>query len=208
VLPLRRRYDPGCSQGDVLGNNERVSFGYVVTNNVSATACATLSDLDMPEGTHMQVRAAKGVKDEPAAGGESPQGQSVVVSKEELDDFSELRSLLRPSETVRVLDDFARWLFASTAVVGTLAAGFGLSGLDALSQRGRNVFAAAVISVALSLVLATVARIPKRLDVDRFSPESMQDALTEMVVLRGRLLAAAGMLFALALLLAGLAPVL
>jgi hypothetical protein len=156
----------------------------------------------------MQVRDAGGVKDDSAVAEESPQGRSFALSKEELEDVTELRLLLSPSETVRVLDDFARWVFASTAVVGTLAAGFGLSGLDDLSERGRNVFAAAVMSVAMSLVLATLARIPKRLDVNRFSPESMQDALRQMVVLRGRLLAGAGILFAVALLLAGLAPVL
>jgi hypothetical protein len=139
-------------------------------------------------------------------GGGEPSGTSRPASKEEAEDLAELRRVISPTETLSVLDEFARWLFASTATVGTVGAGIGLTGAADLDDGGRWLFAVAVACVAISLALACLARVPRRLDVNRYSRESLDSALSELAKRRGNLLYAAGILFAAALLLAGIAP--
>lgn len=145
--------------------------------------------------------------DETAVAGETAVTGS-PVSQEFSQDFDELRSLLRPSESVKVLDEFSRWLFATTAVVGTLGAAFGISGLNDLSGTGKRLFATAVLCLGVSLALAALARAPRKVFVNRYSLESMQDTLGRLVKFRQRVLTGAALLFAAALVLAGLAPLL
>jgi len=97
-------------------------------------------------------------------------------------------------------------MFAGTAIVGTLGGAFGVSGLGPLQGTGKNVFAAALVCVALALAAAVVARVPYRMVVNRWSLESLEEGFEKMVTFRFRALVTAGGLFALAIILAGLAP--
>jgi hypothetical protein len=129
-----------------------------------------------------------------------------ATSQEELADYKELRSLYGPSATVRVLDQFAVWLFASTAIVGALGAGFGVTGLNHLHGTGKGLFVAAVVSLSVSLAFAAFARTPFRVRVNRYQLGDLRAAHEKVATVRFWLLSIAAVLFALALMLAGLAP--
>jgi hypothetical protein len=130
----------------------------------------------------------------------------VALAPDELADYEELRGLISPEKSLALLDDFAKWLFVIAAVVGTLGTSFGISQANDLTGTGRKMFAWGVASVGVSLALAALARLPVPKRVNRYSPPSMEAHIAFAVRLRGWLLLAAGLLFALALVLAGLSP--
>lgn len=113
-----------------------------------------------------------------------------------------------PEKSLALLDDFAKWLFAVTAVVGTLGASFNVSGANNLSGTGKTLFAWAVVCVGGSLALAALARLPLGRHVNRYSDVSLAAHVAFVTKLRGGLLGGAAALFALALILAGLSPLL
>ena len=131
--------------------------------------------------------------------------EPVVLAPDEIADYEQLRELISPATSLALLDDFAKWLFVIAAIVGTLGTSFGLSKANDLSGSGRAMFGVAVALVGLSLALASVARLPVPGRVNRYSPVSMEAHVARVVTLRGRLLFVAALLFAAALVLAGLA---
>jgi hypothetical protein len=128
------------------------------------------------------------------------------LAPDELADYEQLRNLVSPEKSLALLDDFAKWLFAIAAVVGTLGTSFGVSNANDLTGAGRRLFAWAVACIGVSLALAALARLPVPRRVNRYSPPSLEAHTSFAVKLRGGLLLAAGVLFAGALILAGLSP--
>ena len=139
---------------------------------------------------------------------DTPQSTStgVTLDPDELADYEQLRRLVSRELSLTLLDDFAKWLFPTAAVVGTLGASFGVSGANSLTGTGRTMFAWAVAAVAVSLALAALARLPLPKRVHLYSRESMASHIDGVVVVRGGLLTAAALLFAAGLALAGLSP--
>ena len=133
-------------------------------------------------------------------------GRAVPTPPEISEEIRELRAVLSPAETVRVLDDFSRWLFTTAAAVASLGAAFGASGLNALTGWGRGLFSGAILSLALSLAFAAAGRAPRRARVIRVSRESMRENLDAIVAARQKRLFWASIFFSIALVLAGLAP--
>ena len=129
-----------------------------------------------------------------------------LLDADEIADYEQLRSLVSPEKSLGLLDDFAKWLFAIAAVVGTLGTSFGVSNANDLTGAGRTMFAIAVASVGASLALAALARLPRRSEVNRYSDVDMASHVVRLVTVRGRLLFSAAMLFALGLVLASLSP--
>jgi hypothetical protein len=129
-----------------------------------------------------------------------------ALSPEQEADFEELRSLFSPKQSLSLLDDFAKWLFAFAGTVGVVGTGFGISNGNDLRGDGRKLFAFAVASVGLSLSCAALARMPLPRRVNRYSDESMRDALRVVYVVRGSLLTLGAILFAAGLVLAAFAP--
>lgn len=129
------------------------------------------------------------------------------MSPEELADYEELRSLFSPTVSLKLLDDFATWLFAIAAVVGSLGAGFGISGGANLSSAGEKLYAAGVACIGISLALAALGRLPLPQRVNRYSPQNMRKALNVVLWTRFTLLALAAFAFATGLALAGYAQV-
>jgi hypothetical protein len=128
------------------------------------------------------------------------------MAPDEVADYEQLRDLISHGQSLSLLDDFAKWLFASAAIVGALGTSFGVSGANDLSGWGKTLFALAVAAVGVSLALSAFARLPLRITVNRYSPEEMASSIGRLTTIRGRLLAAAASLFALGLVLAALAP--
>jgi hypothetical protein len=128
------------------------------------------------------------------------------LSAAELADYEELRRLVSPEKSFALLDDFAKWLFGITAVVGTLGASFGVSGANDLTGSGRTLFAWAVALVGVSLAFAALARLPLPIRVNRYSDVSLARHVLILVQVRGVMLTFAALLFAAGLVLAGLSP--
>lgn len=130
----------------------------------------------------------------------------MAVSPDDVAEYEELRQLVSRKQSLLLLDDFAKWLFAAAAVVGTLGASFGASDANALTGAGRKLFAVAVALVGVSLALAALARLPLGKKVNFSSRDSLKSHIDGVTQFRGRLLRGAALLFAFALVLAGFAP--
>jgi hypothetical protein len=129
------------------------------------------------------------------------------LQAEEIEDYHLLRSLLSPDVSLRLLDDFAKWLFTLTGTVAPIGAGLGVTGTTNLSDDGHRLFGKAVVLVALSLVFAAFARLPLPVHMNRYSPIAMRRGLGRVMWTRFVLLVAATLLFAAGLALAGWAQV-
>jgi len=128
------------------------------------------------------------------------------VSPDEQQQLAALQGLFKPAEAMKRVDDFAKWIFASIAVVGTLGAGFSNAAFQTLSDAGRFMLAGAVLLVGASLYAATLALAPEWVDVNPASRGSMLAAVEAKLRRRRRPLQAAAALFALALVMAASAP--
>ena len=58
--------------------------------------------------------------------------------------------LVSREQSLQLLDDFAKWLFPTAAVVGTLGASFAVSDANSLTGVGRNMFALALAALGLA----------------------------------------------------------
>lgn len=130
-----------------------------------------------------------------------------ALAPDEVAEYEQLRRLVSREQSLALLDDFAKWLFPTAAVVGTLGASFGLSSHNTLTGAGQTLFTLAVAFIGASLALAALARLPLPGRVYLFSRESLSSHVDQVVRIRGVLLTAAALFFASALVLASLAPV-
>jgi hypothetical protein len=119
---------------------------------------------------------------------------------------ADLQALFKPADALKRVDDFAKWIFTSIAVVGTLGAGFSNSAFATLTSTGRIVLAIAILLVGVSLFAATLALEPRWVHANPSSRESMLAAVDVNLRKRRRPLRWAAGLFALALVLAASAP--
>jgi hypothetical protein len=136
----------------------------------------------------------------------NPPPAAVPLSADEVELLKKYRDIVMPAARLAGYDEFAKWLFTITAVIGTLGAAFSNSALKGLRGGGVTAFFLAIVATALSLALAVIQR---SIDVRKLNWQSLPDMLekTEAALRVKRLLAwCAGTSFAAALLLAGLAP--
>jgi hypothetical protein len=135
-----------------------------------------------------------------------PLGKARLLSPAQIQQLSDLQALFKPGASLQRIDDFSKWIFASTTIVGTLGAAFSNTAFHALVGVGRVFFAVAVLLIGLSLSLATVALVPRWGYANPASMESMLTAVDQNIKARKRPLQVATACFALALALAGTAP--
>lgn len=132
--------------------------------------------------------------------------KGVPVSQDELNELTGLRSLFDPATSLKTLDDFALWLFASAGTLGALATAGRVVGVGDLTDRGKRYFTWAILLFGIALALAALARAPQP---SRFNPHnvlSMRGQLHRILLLRYGALGLAALLFGAALLLAAFAP--
>jgi hypothetical protein len=132
----------------------------------------------------------------------------VPISPDEVDLLKKYRDIVMPAARLAGYDEFAKWLFTITAVIGTLGAAFSNSALKGLRGGGVTAFFLAIVATALSLALAVIQR---SIDIPKLNWQNLDDMLqkTEAALRIKRSLAwCAGTSFAAAILLAGLAPLL
>jgi hypothetical protein len=132
----------------------------------------------------------------------------IPVSPDEIELLKKYRDIVMPAARLAGYDEFAKWLFTITAVIGTLGAAFSNSALKALRGPGVTVFFLAITATGLSLALAVIQR---SVDIPKLNWQNLDDMLqkTEAALRTKRVLAwIAGTSFAIAILLAALAPLL
>jgi len=150
----------------------------------------------MPENRRIVMGSAPG----------GPLGKARLLSPAQIQQLSDLQAFFKPGASLQRIDDFSKWIFASTTIVGTLGAAFSNTAFHALVGVGRVFFAVAVLLIGLSLSWATVALVPRWKYANPASMESMLAAVDQNIKARKRPLQVAAACFALALVLAGTAP--
>lgn len=133
-------------------------------------------------------------------------GPGVPISQDEVDLLKKYRDIVMPANRLAGYDEFAKWLFTLTAVIGTLGAAFSSTALKGLSGDGVKAFFLAVSATAVSLALAVIQR---SIDIPKPNWQNLDDMIqkTEVALRIKRILAwFAGSFFAVAIILAGLAP--
>ena len=130
------------------------------------------------------------------------------LPKDEVDLLKKYRDLTMPAARLAGLDDFAKWLFTSISVIGSLAAAFSTSAIKTFNTCSATCFFVAIFLTGVSLFLAVCLR---AVEPQRANWQSLQDMLEKNAsALRKKqiLAAASGAAFALAVLAAGSAPLL
>jgi len=126
--------------------------------------------------------------------------------QEQQAEFASLRSVFDTKTALDRVDAYAKWLFASAAVVGSLGAGLSNSAFYKLHGPSMWLFALAVLCLGICLVQASKSIAPKWVEADYYVLASLRDAVNKQFATRQRLLTRASVFFSLALILAACAP--
>jgi hypothetical protein len=120
--------------------------------------------------------------------------------------FANLQALEDPAKGLSQLDGYAKWIFATSTVVATLATGLSAVGFGNLLGAARLVYTAAVAALGLSLVAAATSLRPQSFKFSPDSPDSLLKVLDEQFIYRSKRVRLASILFASALFLASVVP--
>ena len=128
------------------------------------------------------------------------------LSPDEVELLKRYRDLTMPAARLAGLDDFAKWLFTSITVIGSLAAAFSTSAIKTFDTCSAASFFIAIFLTGVSLFLAVCLR---SVEPHRANWQNLDDMLSKNdIALRTkqRLATASGAVFALAVLAAGSTP--
>jgi hypothetical protein len=128
------------------------------------------------------------------------------LSDAEVKQLQALQTVFDPAASLKRVDDFSKWIFASIGVIGSLGAAFSNSAFSTLAPCGKDIFGIAVVLSGLSLFAATWTIEPKWVHANTASRESMLAAVEANLRARRLPLQIAAGLFSLSLAVAALAP--
>jgi hypothetical protein len=128
------------------------------------------------------------------------------LSPDEVELLKKYRDLAMPAARLAGLDDFAKWLFTSITVIGSLAAGFSTSAIKTFDTRSAIVFFVAIFLTGISLFLAVCLRAVEPQKANYQSLDDMLDKNDRALRLKQKLATWSGAAFALAVLTAGASP--
>jgi hypothetical protein len=128
------------------------------------------------------------------------------LSPDEVDQLKKYRDLAMPAARLAGLDDFAKWLFTSISVIGSLGAAFSSSALKEFTPCGAALFFIALLLTGISLFLAVCLRAIEPRGANWQSLLDMIAKDEEALRTKQKLATASGAAFALAVLVAGAAP--
>jgi hypothetical protein len=131
----------------------------------------------------------------------------VYVPPEEKAEFDSLRSYFDAKTSLDRIDDYAKWIFASSAVVGALGAGLSNAGLAKARGPAFILFAIAVFCLGIALLAASLSIAPRISEVWLKDIDNLRKTVNEHFRRRQRFLTAAAGFYALAIFLAALVPV-
>jgi hypothetical protein len=129
-----------------------------------------------------------------------------VVSQEEKAEFDSLRAVFDPKSAIDRLDSYGKWLFASATIVGSLGAGLSNSAFSKLRGAGLWLDATAIVALGLCLFAASRSIAPHWIEARLYDVDSLRTAVNNQFKSRRRQLAWATLLFAFALVMAALSP--
>ena len=139
----------------------------------------------------------------------SAAGPEVVgrpVSDEELKQLADLQAIFKPAEALNRVDEFAKWIFSSVAVVGTLGVGFSAFAFPKLVGAGQVFMALAILLTGISLFSSVLALRPQWIPANLSSRTALINAVNLNLHRRRLPLQVAAALFGLSLVLAAAAP--
>src|SRR5258708_11048147 len=128
------------------------------------------------------------------------------LSPDDLEELKGLRQVFDYSASLKRLEDYGKWVFAAVASIGKLGAGFSNAVIKTLNGPAKVIFAISVILAGVSLSCAATLLLPQWHAVNRWSRDSMRNALQAQFKNRRIYTATAGFLLSLALVLAAIAP--
>ena len=129
------------------------------------------------------------------------------VSDERLAQFNSLVTFFDAKTSMDRIDTYAKWIFASSAVVGAL--GVGLANGVVAKAHGMSLilFVVAIACLGVSLVAACRSIAPQEVEIELNQLESMRRAVNEQFATREAHLRTATTFYAVALLLAAMVPI-
>jgi hypothetical protein len=128
------------------------------------------------------------------------------LSPDEVDQLKKYRDLAMPAARLAALDEFAKWLFTSIGVIGSLAAAFSTSAIKEFTTCSATLFFIALLLTGVSLFLAVCLRATEPRGANWQSLPDMLAKDREALRTKQKLATASGAAFALAVLVAGAAP--
>src|SRR5918999_3399327 len=139
----------------------------------------------------------------------TPSGMSrgTPISAGQAESLQSLQSVFKPEVGLKRLEDFAKFIFASVAIVGTLGAAFSNAAFAELGPRGKLLFGLALVAVAISLGSAAMSLSPKWVVANPHNHASMEEAVAHAYRARRLPLQVAAWAFLIALGLAAGAPI-
>lgn len=128
------------------------------------------------------------------------------VSDDTLEELNGLQKLLGYDKGIEKLNDFAKWIFGATSILGITGAGIAIS-LEKMSFIQSIMIGSSMLFLTIALFLSALALTPVFLHYRDNSIESMQNQIEKKLIKgRGIKLKIAGFSFAFAILLSGLSP--
>ncbi len=119
---------------------------------------------------------------------------------------NDLADLGRPRVGMRGVDAYTEWIFISAGVIAVLGAGLSNAAFNTLSDLGKIVFGMALASVGLSVASSALSFASQWHAISPSSRDSMLAAINAQFAARRKFLVIASVSFAIALFLAGIAP--
>ena len=79
-----------------------------------------------------------------------------IIEKEE--QMKRYKSILSHASSTKYLDSYAKWVFASSGIVGALATGFTISNYSMINGWGISSFAVCIVLITCSLFFAAMVQ--------------------------------------------------
>ncbi|HLW54976.1 MAG TPA: hypothetical protein VKW06_19230 [Candidatus Angelobacter sp.] len=128
------------------------------------------------------------------------------MSTDDLQELADLRKVFDYNTSLQRVQDYGKWIFTAIASITALGAGLSNSAFRSLTTPGKLCFGLAIILSGVSLASSALLLAPQWLAVNRWSRDSMREALASQFKNRHRFTVVAAYSLAGALVLAGIAP--
>lgn len=133
--------------------------------------------------------------------------RGTYVSPERKAQFDAFLSCFDPKVSLDRIDGFAKWIFASSAIVGALGAGLSNASFSKVHGMGLFFLGFSILFLGVSLVYACRGIAPYVVNVALNDFDSMRTVVNQQIVRRQRSVSIAAGLYCAAIILAALVPI-
>ena len=134
--------------------------------------------------------------------------RGTYVAPETKEQFDSLRAFFDARAGLDRIDSYAKWIFASSAIVGALGAGLSNEALPRAHEGSLLLLVAAILCLGVSLVAACQSIAPEVVKVSLNNLDDMRAVVNRQFTSRQRYVNVAARFYALAIFLAALVPLL